>query len=124
MSAVPAYKTEFWDAFTNLVILGDNQRIAFTAEGKRRLRPQLARAGFVLENIRTQDQFEVAMRAVYAQEMDDNTQQLMAALDDPRTTDVERELIREILGLDKLEQPVIVKEADGNVIKVDFRHGK
>jgi len=124
MSAVPAYQTEFWDAFTNLVILGDNQRIAFTADGKRRLRPQLARAGFVLENIRTQDQFEVAMRAVYAQEMDDNTQQLMAALDDPRTTEVERELIREILGLDKTEQPVIVKETDGNVIKVDFRHGK
>lgn len=124
MSAVPAYQTEFWDAFTNLVILGDNQRIAFTADGKRRLRPQLARAGFVLENIRTQDQFEVAMRAVYAQEMDDNTQQLMAALDDPRTTEVERELIREILGLDKTEQPVIVKETDSNVIKVDFRHGK
>jgi hypothetical protein len=90
--------TQFWNTYGGQLLVGSNNRIAFTAAGRRALAPRLARQGRVLANIKTLPGFLDVMSEVGAEELEANTRKFEALLHSPQTSAEERALIRRLLG--------------------------
>lgn len=130
---------EFWDYNRRLLKLDAEDRIYFTAEGRRTYRPLLAKWGYALENVKTREQFRQVMLTVNAYELEENTTALREALEDPDTTPAEREMVLALLGQtadapgaahepDASHEPDVTHEpstpAAAQVIAVDFRKAR
>jgi hypothetical protein len=85
---------DFWNAYKGLVLVGDDGTIAFTRMGRKRYAPLFAKYGFALDNVRTVDLFFHVMSRANAEELEANSLEFERVLNDPRTSAVERELIR------------------------------
>lgn len=89
----------FWNIHRGLMLIGDDGSVRFTAAGRAKFAPLLARYGFALDNISTVERWVEVYGEVNAREMQSNTTQLEALLSDPSTTDEERDSIRRVLNI-------------------------
>jgi hypothetical protein len=92
--------SDFWNAQKGLLLVGDDGAIRFTRTGRAKYAPLLARYGFALDNVKTIQKFEELMSHVSYGELEENTRELEKLMNDPATSDVEREVIRRALAAD------------------------
>lgn len=90
---------DFWRSHKGLVLVSETGDLRFTAAGRAHYAPLLAKYHLSISTVKTLGQFQEVMGPVNAGELDDNTQKLLRMLDDPNTTDDERETIKRILDL-------------------------
>jgi hypothetical protein len=95
--------SDFWNAQTGLMLVGNDGAIRFTRTGRTRYAPLLARYGFALDHVKTVERFREVMSHVNVGELEANTLELEKVLNDPLTSEVERELIRRALTTDYTE---------------------
>jgi hypothetical protein len=91
---------DFWNAYKGLVLVGSDGTVRFTAAGKTRLAPLLAKYGFALQNVLSTEDFCRVFGRVNAGEIEENTLAFEKVLTDPATSPAERQLIERILGRD------------------------
>lgn len=95
--------SDFWNAQKGLMLVGDDGAIRFTRTGRAKYAPLLARHGFALDNVKTIEGFVELMGRVNHRELEANTRELEKVMNDPATTEVEREVIRRALAADYTE---------------------
>lgn len=89
--------TEFWDTQLGLMLIGSDGSLRFTATGRARYAPLLAKYGFSISNVTTQNRFIEVMGTVNAGELAENTLKFEEILADRDTSQEERQLINRIL---------------------------
>jgi hypothetical protein len=92
--------SDFWNEQKGLLLVGDPGAIRFTRTGRAKYAPLLARYGFALDNVKTIKKFEEHMSHVSYGELEANTRELEKVMNDPATSEVEREVIRRALAAD------------------------
>lgn len=90
---------QFWQTQRGLVLVGPNGSLRFTSTGKQKYTALLAKYGFDLRSISTLERFRDAFKVVSAGELLSNERELRRLLDDPNTTEGDRQSIRRILEL-------------------------
>jgi hypothetical protein len=93
-----ALTEDFWAAYKGLVLVGLDGSVRFTAAGKTRFAPLLAKYGFALQNVLSTEDFCRVIGSVNAGELEENTLAFEKVLTDPATTPAERRLIERVLG--------------------------
>ena len=81
-------------------MVGDNGAMRFTRPGRARYAGLFARYGCALENVKTIQRFVELMSHINYCELKANTGQLKRILNDPATSEAERDVIRRALGMD------------------------
>ena len=89
---------DFWTAYKGLVLVGSDGTVRFTAAGRTRFAPLLAKYGFALQNVLSTEDFCRVFKNVNAGEIEENTLAFEKVLADPATSPAERRLIERILG--------------------------
>lgn len=90
--------SEFWEAQKGLMLIGSDGALRFTAAGRANYTALMAKHGFALETIRTQERFKEVMGVINSVEYEQNTRQFEELLRDPELTEQERSLINQILN--------------------------
>jgi|GEM_PF-4829143 len=90
---------EFWKTQRGLLLVGSDGSLRFTAAGRAKYAPRLAKHGFAITNVTTVERFREVMGVVLQRELAENTRQLERLLADPNTTEEERASIRRVLGI-------------------------
>jgi hypothetical protein len=114
---------EFWDTQKGLLLIGSDGSLRFTAAGKLRYAPLLAKYGFALQNISSAERFSQVMESVNAGELEENTQTFETLLCDPKTTAEEKALICRVLGRPEPLRPVRLESCDTAPKKKTPREG-
>lgn len=99
---------EFWDTQKGLMLIGSDGSLRFTAAGRARYAPILAKYGFSIANATTLNYFIEVMGTANAGELAENTRSFEEILTDPETSQEERELVNRILNR-KPEDPPRLK---------------
>lgn len=89
----------FWKAHRGELMVSSDGKLAFTEAGRKKYAPLFAKHGIVFSSVRTLDAFRDVMKVVTARELEANADVLKGLLKSPETTEHEREVIRQVLGL-------------------------
>jgi hypothetical protein len=99
--------SDFWESQKGLVLIGNDGEIRFTRTGRARYAARFAKYGFALDNVKTVERFREVMGYVIVGELDANTLEFERLLNDPLTTEEERQLIRGVLTADRQSATVV-----------------
>ena len=92
--------SDFWNAQKGLMLVGDDGTVRFTRTGRAKYAPLFARHGFALDNVKTVERFVELVSWVNHRELEANARELDKVMNDPATTEVEREVIMRALTAD------------------------
>jgi hypothetical protein len=95
--------SDFWNVQRGLVLVGDDGAIRFTRTGRAKYAPLLARHGFALDACKTIQRFMDLMSHINHHALRANTRDLENFMNDPATSEFERDLIKRALATDCVE---------------------
>lgn len=98
----------FWRVYKGLLTLDTTGRVFFTQRGKDTYTPLLRSIGMSIKEIRTLEQFQLAMQKIASFEQEMKNDELRRQLVDPAVPEKEKVYIRRILGVSGDSEPGVV----------------
>jgi hypothetical protein len=99
-NGIPPLRKEFWDVNKRLLKIGPSGKIYYTDEGKAEYRSLFSRHGYALENVATLEDFRRVMQNITASQMQQSNDELLRLIHDPTTSERERAVLAELLGIE------------------------